>query len=144
MSNLCYRKLRGYKYQLSEKHICHTNIKKFDINTKFICLDPSGILTIKEYYAWDGPSGPTIDTHNFMRGSLVHDALYQLIRMKELPHNLRKQADILLRTICKEDGMSSIRSRYVYWAVRMFGGKSAKPGDIRAPEPICIKMRAEG
>ena len=47
-------------------------------------LNTKGHLIIKRSYAWDGPSGPTIDTKNFMRGSLVHDALYQLMRHEHL------------------------------------------------------------
>lgn len=138
MRKLCFRKLHGYKYQLTDRHVCNTHILKFDISTDYIKLDKEGMLEIKEHYAWDGPSGPTFDTDNFMRGSLVHDALYQLIRMKELPDTMRKQADIILKNICKEDGMSGFRSQYVYWAVRLFGAKSAKPGDIKAPQPICL------
>ncbi|MCP4706191.1 MAG: DUF1353 domain-containing protein, partial [candidate division Zixibacteria bacterium] len=87
-----------------------------------------GKLIISKGYVWDGPSGPTIDTLNFMRGSLVHDALYQLMREKLLDYKTdRKDADDLLRVMCKDDGMSSIRAWWVYKAVRWWGEKSAKP-----------------
>ena len=36
-------------------------------------------LLIKDGYAWDGASGPTIDTKNTQTASLVHDGLWQLI-----------------------------------------------------------------
>ncbi|MGH7536144.1 MAG: DUF1353 domain-containing protein, partial [Gemmatimonadales bacterium] len=73
----------GYKYQLAADY---TVLLAFgpaeNIKTEYICfvrsLQGRGYLTVKEGYAWDGPSGPTVDTKDFMRGSLVHDALYQL------------------------------------------------------------------
>lgn len=65
----------GYKYQLSEDYQTVIEIKPVEfILTEYIRLDIDGTLSIKEGYAWDGPSGPTVDTKNFMRGSLVHDA----------------------------------------------------------------------
>ena len=74
-----------YKYQLaSEYRIKIPILPAEDIGTEFIDLDTSGELTVKNAYAWDGPSGPVIDTPENMRASLVHDALYQLMRNKEL------------------------------------------------------------
>lgn len=91
----------------------------------FIELDDDGVLEIGVNYAWDGPSGPTIDTPSFMRGSLVHDALYQLIREGKLPCRLRRTADRLLRELCVEDGMWRWRAAYVYASVRLFGARHA-------------------
>jgi len=71
----------GYKYQLKEDYVTETRITPpTPIQTEYIALTSQGRISIKRGYAWDGPSGPTIDTLNFMRGSIVHDALYQLIR----------------------------------------------------------------
>lgn len=111
----------GYKYQIVEDYFHRTDIcVKEGILTDFIILDRCGILYIKKGYAWDGPSGPAIDTRNFMRGSLVHDALYQLIREG---YNVdRKAADNILYDICLEDGMSYIRAWWVYVGVRYGGG----------------------
>jgi hypothetical protein len=93
----------------------------------WVRLNRQGELTLKTAYAWDGPSGPAIDSKNFMRGSLVHDALYQLMRLKLLPQGFRKQADEILWMICLEDGMSKVRADYVYQAVRAFAAPAAKP-----------------
>ena len=61
-----------------------------------------------------------------MRGSLVHDALYQLMRQGHLdPEEHREIADEELRRICQEDGMSAIRAWWVYQGVRLGGAKSA-------------------
>lgn len=79
------------------------------------------ILHIAEGYTWDGPSGPTIDTPSFMRGSLVHDALYDLIKAGHLPKSARRHADRVLYLICREDGMSWFRAQYVWLGVRIGG-----------------------
>ena len=119
----------GYKYQLKKSYILNIPITPPEsIVTEYIQLDNEGNLTIKKGYAWDGPSGPTIDTKTFMRGSLIHDALYQLMRENHLDHKkYRDQADRILQKICKEDGMWSFRAWYVYHGVRLFSDPAADP-----------------
>ncbi len=119
----------GYKYQLKQPYTVRISIvPPATINAKYISLETTGDLTIREGYAWDGPSGPTIDTPSFMRGSLVHDALYQLMREGHLDRNTYRQtADRILRDICKEDGMWSIRTWWVYQCVRLFADAAADP-----------------
>lgn len=127
----------GYKYQLATGYVTPVSIfPPHHIATDFIVLSTNGVLVINSGYAWDGPSGPTIDTKNFMRGSLVHDALYQLMREGLLDESWREQADKELRRICQEDGMSWLRAWYVYYSVRDFGGSSAavcKAAILEAP-----------
>jgi hypothetical protein len=127
---ICYRKLREYKYQILQDYTDNIALKPLNvIDTPFIKLDNDGNITIKKHYAWDGPSGPAIDTKTFMRGSLVRDALYQLMREGSLDYKKdRKEADLILKEMCKQDGMSAFRSWYVYNALRAFGEKNAKPG----------------
>ena len=121
-----YRKITGYKYQLVEDFIIDIAVfPDSDIVNPFMCLLASGRLIIKKGYSWDGPSGPTIDTKSFMRGSLVHDALYQLMREKHINIDKRDKADQLLKQQCIKDGMSRIRAWIVYKAVKWFGKKSA-------------------
>jgi uncharacterized protein DUF1353 len=119
----------GYKYQLAADYRTEIEIRVAQpIVTEYILLDRDGWLMIRKGYAWDGPSGPTIDTKNFMRGSLVHDALYQLMRLDLLDHDTyRDDADRILRRICLEDGMSPLRAHWVYVGVRFGGGPSADP-----------------
>lgn len=127
----------GYKYQLVEGY--HTNVSIFPeklVRHEYVSLSPQGFLSIRKGYAWDGPSGPTFDTKNFMRGSLVHDALYQLIGEGLLPMAERDQADKELRRICLEDGMSAARAWWVYQAVHWFGDTAAatpEKAPIEAP-----------
>lgn len=124
----CYRKLYRYKYQLVEDYEVMTPIKNHTIIEKLIELHPDGRMLIKKGYAWDGPSGPTLDTPSFMRGSLVHDVFYQFMRMELLDISYRDKTDRLIRTMCIEDGMSRIRAGWVYWALRLFAGRAAAPG----------------
>ncbi len=117
-----------YKYRLEQPY--SLGIKLFpdaDISTTYIDISEFGELTIKRGYSWDGPSGPTIDTPDFMRGALVHDALYQLMRERKIGQGWRAYADTLLRELCLEDGMAKARADYVYAAVRVFGKFAAKP-----------------
>ena len=140
MAKACYRKLAKYKYQLMDEYIIQIDIKPIqNIEFKFLSLSSEGVLTIRKSYAWDGPSGPTIDTRNFMRGSLVHDALYQLMRLSALDYKVhRKRADEILKEICLEDGMSSFRAWYVYQAVHLFAKRGACPREEPEVEIICV------
>jgi len=124
-----YRKLKKYKYQLLTTYNKHIpiNYPVVDYITihSWVHLSNSFIV-IRAGYCWDGPSGPTIDTENFMRGSLVHDALYQLFRENShIAKEHRDTADRLLQSMCIEDGMSKLRAAWVYWGVKTFGAKSA-------------------
>ena len=140
MAKACYRKLKKYKYQLMDDYIIQIDIKPIqNIEFKFLSLSSEGALTIRKSYAWDGPSGPTIDTRNFMRGSLVHDVLYQLMRLSALDYKVhRKRADEILKELCLEDGMSSFRAWYVYQAVHLFAKRGACPREEPEVEIICV------
>ena len=135
-----YRK--GYKYQLAKDYETKIGIiLGYPVITEFIWLYATGYLVIKKGYAWDGASGPGIDTKNILRGSLVHDAIYQLIR-QGLNLGFREQADKELKRIFLEDSweinkkkkFSRIRQRcsimrawWVYRGVSKFGRFAALP-----------------
>lgn len=138
MTPLCYTKLHRYKYQLAKPFGVQTGIKGHRATTEYMLLFPDGELTIKIGYRWDGPSGPTPDTKTFMRGALVHDALYQLIRMNILPVAFRKTADRILKVICIQDGMLRLRAWWVYIAVRLAGQGAAKSGTQKPDKNYCI------
>ena len=132
---ISYKKRKKYKYDLVEDYSYQTaNIEiSEDADLGLLKFDTSGLLIIKKGYAWDGPSGPTFDTKNFMRGSLVHDALYQLMREKKIGQDQKKRADEILREICLASGMSKIRAWWVYQGVKIGGKSSAKPDTLHAP-----------
>ncbi len=133
-----YRDLKSYKYQLVFDYEIdilkelNIDIGPFNVlieggGKKFIELKPNGKLKVFDGYSWDGPSGPTFDTKNFMRGSLVHDALYQLIREQKINSNRRALFDEVLYTICIQDGMWPLRAKIDWLGLKWFGAAAAKP-----------------
>ena len=131
----------GYKYQLAEDYGRQTSIFPVTcIVTPFLVLTTKGFLLIGRGYAYDGPSGPTFDTPSVMEGALVHDALYQLMRLELLSQCWRKEADLELKRICIESGYRRYegkimrafvrtRAEYFYQAVKRFGGAAADPAN---------------
>lgn len=136
------RYTEGYKFQLEEDYEHQTGITPTSPGgNRFVQITMDGLLLIRAGYAWDGASGPAIDTPTFMRGSLVHDALYQLMRLGVLSKDMdRRRADEILREIVREDGMLVVRTWWVYLGVRTIGGLYLRsPGNgntvLTAPEP---------
>jgi hypothetical protein len=154
-----YRKLHGYKYELMEQvRVAVKGLPRIRHRYIAICVDinpdnDNCLLAIHRGYAWDGASGPTFDDKTNMRASLVHDALYQLMREKLLSRSYRKYADELLRDMIIEDAfvilnkaqrkkkdtwlnreifkrkraLVKFRAWYYYQAVRIFGAKTSLP-----------------
>ena len=89
-------------------------------------LNRNGLLLIKKGFVWDGPSGPTYDSPDSMRASLVHDVFYDMIRKGHLPKGARKLADQELRRIAIADGMWHWRANFWYQMLRHFGAGSAR------------------
>jgi len=126
---------KGYKYQLAEDfQIELDSFTTYEASTTdFIQLwGKTGdyyrsILLIKKGYAWDGASGPAIDTKTFMISSLVHDALYQLIREGLLNIEFRSVADQILYDMCIKNGMCKLRAWWVYKTVKYFAKEAASP-----------------
>jgi len=122
-----YKKLaRVYKYVLCDVYHVVLPIWIPDVDTGGFVRVQRRRLSIRDGYAWDGPSGPAIDTRNTMRASLVHDALYQLLRAGKLAPSFRKVADKIYRQHLIEDGVSRVRAGWQYAALRLFGGRAAR------------------
>lgn len=120
----------GYKYQLMARYQIETGlIIKETITTPLLSLEDKGKLTIHRGYAWDGPSGPTIDwpKGHVMRGALVHDALYQLMRQGQLAQYHRPAIDELMLQIMLKDGMWGWRAQAWYVSVRRVAGMAGDP-----------------
>lgn len=125
----------GYKYQLAADYHIALPIVGHAVRTEYVSMTGTGQLTIRSGYCWDGASGPTIDTRNSQRASLVHDALYQLMRSTLLPAGYREIADHMLHQLLLEDGMSRVRA-WLWWrAVRRAAGAAARPSRER---PILV------
>jgi len=128
----------GYKYQLAERYSHQLKSIRPDkeIETPWILLSRSGLITIKLSYAWDGASGPTIDTKSSMRGALVHDALAQLLRLGLLDIKWYHAVNQEFHDICVEDGM--FRWRAFLWMkavdnLKFWTRPSSEPETLVAP-----------
>lgn len=115
-----------YCYELCRDYTIDCGIVGYQIGAEYYSLDVEGILIIKRGYRWDGASGPAIDTDTWIRGSLVHDVLYQMLREEELHKKLRKSVDKIMYKIIRYDGMIWIRAQWSYYAVRWGGASSAR------------------
>ena len=128
MRHIMYKK--GYKYQLHEEYAFRFDRGSFlkECKAMFITYDYERCeLVAMPGYAWDGPSGPTLDTKTTMRGSLVHDIIYQLIRLEILPFGFWRNADRILDEILREDGMCRFRRWYWIKCLQLRRGNAAKP-----------------
>ncbi len=124
MSGTCLVYARGYKYQTRAAFTIllpeMAGAVAAPVSTDWLELDPEGWLRIRAGYAWDGASGPTWDSKSSMRGSCVHDSLYQLMRLGLLNREWREVVDLVFWRICEDDGMLPPRAWAWYHAVRIF------------------------
>lgn len=119
---------KGYKYQLVEDVSFRTALcPPQGIVTYYITLPVDGRMTVRRGYAWDGPSGPTIDTKNSMRATLFHDAAYQLLRQGLLEPEWRTAIDLEFDRFLKYDGMSKWRRKLWITGLKWFGASAADP-----------------
>lgn len=139
VQKILYRE--GYAYQLAQDYALPVGIyPDSPVETTFLRLDPNGNLEISAGYAWDGATGMA-DSPDLIRGSLVHDALYQLMRLGHLSPIYRESADRLLQKICREDGMKAPLAQLVYFSVTLLANFAVDPKSerpiLQAPtEPV--------
>ena len=136
---LHYRK--GYKGQVDKTLEIQTPLRPAkDIETEYLLLVTTGLLTISKGYAYDFASGPTIDYPEWIRAAaLPHDALCQLFREGYLDADDRRTTDKWFRRILKANGMNPIRREVWYRGVRLEAGTEAGPKethmiDLEIPE----------
>lgn len=117
---------RGSFYVLSRTYTVDIGIfPDEDIETEYVSLSKNGTLIIRLGYAWDGPSGPTINTKSTLRTSLIHDATFQLFRLGVLDMKWFHKANDNLRDIGIEDGMWKWRAEMWHSKVVQNGMKDA-------------------
>lgn len=121
---------KGYKYQLAYTKTWQTRFRPQEIiasDSGRIWLMPNGELTIKEGYACDGPSGPTIDRDENVYAAFGHDALCQLMREKHLPWEKYPIADKDYATWLKLCGAWAITVKINLIGLSFMRGSYAKP-----------------
>ena len=138
----------GFKYRLSRPFEFRTGIYGYEGGNSWLWLNADGWLSVRAGYAWDGASGPTKDTHGVMRAALVHDCLYQLIRLDVVPPEYKGVADALLREIMDADTpkrpgvVGWILERWndfrgwVWWTGVTFGGNGSIRPSAERPERV--------
>ncbi len=118
----------GYRYQLVETEVLWTRLRPENhISTPFITLEVNGRMEIKWGYAYDGPSGPTIDSPSSMTPSLYHDVGYQLLRMGLLPPEDREIIDAEFYSMLIARKMWEWRAKWWYRSVRALAASAADP-----------------
>jgi hypothetical protein len=112
-------------------------------DTAYMAISDTGLLWIKKGYRWDGPTLDFGKTRilgkpsSLMRASLVHDAIYDLMRMKKIEHYWvrvagskafynRKLADCMIYMLSRQDHNSHRRAREDFDTIRVFGAAKTK------------------
>lgn len=120
--------IAGTKYQLVEDFSIPTPVIGEAIDDRFFMLYPSGLLTIRAGFGWDGASGPTFDTKDCMSASLVHDVFCILMRDRRLSY--ARWQDIInefFHTMCLAAGMWPWRAKL--WHAGVEFGDAGNPKD---------------
>ena len=90
-------------------------------------------VTLHAGYAWDGNSGPAVNTLTCLRASALHDAWCQAMGAHIFENNFRNWAAGAseYRRICVTDGMFRLRAGWRYLAVLGYGGWKKVTGRLR-------------
>ncbi len=130
-----YREIRKWKYELRGKEDFAVPGKLFaPLGTVKHGRDLYEIandsLVVRPGYAWDGASGPTIDSPSSMRATLLHDVVYQICRTHAMEPGQRKEirrwADREFRHLLRLGGMWAWR-RWLWWLGVRCAARAAEP-----------------
>lgn len=124
---------RKCKYALAEYYSVLTPITGYDIEERFFHLHPNGLLELFPGFAWDGASGPTIDSPSSMRASAVHDVFCWLARERKIDYELWHHVyNNFFRTQCLGSGMWHKRADMWHWGVEF--GDAGNPNQGADPD----------
>ena len=141
-------KIRGgtYKYRMTapqteslqqicfKKPFCHCGTKAGKVTNTPILSGSGNKITFHLGYSWDGATG-AIDSKNTHRGSLVHDGLYQLIRLGILTPKDKAAVDEELFRVLKQEGMWKIRRGIWRWPGKWIMGLGLRRKEKHVPCP---------
>lgn len=132
----------GMKYQQTGDRATQTPWKGVpSFKRRFSRFDgDTGVLYIFDGFAWNGASGPTIDSDSSIWPSGEHDDFYGAIadgwgadQQASLAAQawqrwvLRRKVDVFFARRLVECGMSKWRAQAWLWGVRKFGASHAEP-----------------
>lgn len=129
---MVFHKLYSGGYQLAKDYWAQSRLMAgYPAKSKDGLVEQTaeGRMILKAGFRCDGPSGPTVDTEDFMPGAFIHDGGYKLCREGKVKPwtKWRKNYDKTIVAICETKGMGWFRRKYVYFFLRMFAGYAAKP-----------------
>ena len=128
-----YYEVKNYRFQLAENAYLDLYNEFPEVSYEWFLIK-DGKIYIYKGYAWDGASGPTIDTKDTIRASLIHDCLYQAMRLGLIEENYRKNADKELYNQMVSAGCWKFRAFLWYISVRLFCSYFAKKGRLFSKE----------
>ena len=133
MTTNCIRYRKGYRYVLAEDYYFNTTIHPLcQVTTDLVRLYPDGRCTVQRGYAWNGASGPVVDTQEVLRASLEHDILYQLMRLGLISRDCQGAADAQYRRTHAADGGWRWWGRTMETVLGWWGDDATKP----SAEPV--------
>ncbi|MBK1876564.1 hypothetical protein [Pelagicoccus mobilis] len=126
----CFEIYTQPKYQIGEPYIHQLSFdSQHELEFEHIHLSGDQ-LTLQSGFSWDGASGPGIDTPKVLRGTAIHDALYNLIRAGQLDIDpFKAHADSEFIKILEEDGVSKQERAIIEESVSRFGLSSTAAPD---------------
>ena len=142
--NIIYRE--GFKYQLEEEYTIKTSVMpNEDIHTELIDLDSTGLLTLRNGFAWDGDTC-AIDTLKSRRGSAIHDAFYRMMNLGLLSWKWKPAADFEYYRALITDGFNRVWANVRFKAVRKWGGSDGKTAHTlcSAPDKDAVHVDVSG
>lgn len=112
----------GKKFELLEEYIYQTEIEvpKY-VHRGHISMSPSGMLTIRAGFVYDGCSFWTADRNENYTACLIHDALDKLLRAGKIPPRFQRNSDRILKRVFIEHGGGKLSTSVYYVAVRLRG-----------------------
>ncbi len=120
------------KYCLSEDFTCKTPVTGTYIHDRWFNLYSDGTLTIYAGFCWDGPSGPTFDTKDSLKASMVHDVFCICMRDGRLKYDgWQDTVNLFFKSMCLKDGMPEWRASLWHAGVEFGDAGNPKQGPDR-------------
>jgi hypothetical protein len=118
--------LAGLKYRLDEPYRLKVQLDSPNMVCRHVSYT-DGELLIDREFVWDGMTGMVYNEDAVIRGSLVHDAIYHLMRECNMKASNEKIADELLYKIVVEDGVSWLYAQFIWYYVKYLGKYGRDP-----------------
>ena len=129
VTQICFYKLRKLKFQKSFMHC--------DRKNKPMIAGKDDTIVFFADYSWNGMS-VGFNTYNTRRATLVHDGLYQAIRLNVLPRSWRGKTDDEMVLILREDRMMALRRCWIKAGLWLGGS----PGTSETHNP-CVQIPSQ-